>query len=83
MDLSNGMGMDWHSRRAGQSSNILDLIMVNEQNLISSTEHFSPIGKSEHETLMFTLYTGVDGSNDQEVEFVNELTKGKYEMMIR
>ena len=44
--------------------------MVNEQNLISSIEHFSPIGKSDHKTLMFTLYTGVDDMNDQEVEFV-------------
>ena len=56
--------------------------MVNEQNLIiSSIECFSPIGKSDHKTVMFTLYTGVDDTNDQEVEFVYELNKGKYELM--
>ena len=51
------------------------------KNLISSIEHFSPIGKSDHETVMFTLYTGVDDTNDQEVEFVYELNKGRYELM--
>ena len=43
--------------RQGQTSNILDLILVNEVIFISEVKHSSPIGKSDHETLTFTLYT--------------------------
>ena len=67
--------------RAGQASNILDLVMVNEENFISNIKHYSPIGKSDHETLLFTLYTGLDKSNEQEVDSRFDLNKGNYNAM--
>ena len=67
--------------RAGQASNILDLIMVNEENFISNIEYYSAIGKSDHETLLFTLCTGIDKSNEQEVDSRFDLNKGNYNAM--
>ena len=43
-------------KRGGQTSNLLDLVLVNEESMVSDTEHLSPIGKSDHETLVFSLY---------------------------
>ena len=42
--------------RVGQTCNILDFVIINDVSLISDIEHESPIGKSDHETLFFTLY---------------------------
>ena len=42
--------------REGQTPHILDLVMVNDESLVSDIEHFCPFGKSDHETLFFTLY---------------------------
>ena len=42
--------------REGQRSNILDLILVNETDLISDIDHKCPLGKSDHQILTFTLY---------------------------
>ena len=39
--------------RLGQTGNILDLVLVNEEQLVSEIEHYSPIGKSDHDTLFF------------------------------
>ena len=39
--------------RQGQTSNILDLILVNEFRFISEVYHCSAIVKSDHETLTF------------------------------
>ena len=55
----------------------IDLVMVNEENFISNIKHYSPIGKSDHETLLFTLYTGLDKSNEQEVDSRFDLNKAK------
>ena len=40
-------------RREGQQPNILDLVLVNDENLVS---HLCPFGKSDHEVLFFNLY---------------------------
>jgi len=42
--------------REGQTPHILDLVLVNDEQLISNIEHSCPIGKSDHEILLFTLY---------------------------
>ena len=68
--------------RQGQTSNILDLILVNEVRFISEVKHPSPIGKSDHETLItFTLYTGVDRASDQETTLRYGLNRGNYHQM--
>lgn len=41
--------------RKNQKSNILDLIFVNEDSIISDIEHQDPFGKSDHQTLVFDL----------------------------
>ena len=67
--------------REGQTSNILDLILVNEIKFIYEVKHSSPIGKSDHETLTFILYTGVDRANDQETTLRYDLNRGNYHQM--
>ena len=67
--------------REGQTSNILDLILVNEVRFISEVKHSSPIGKSDHETLTFTLYTGVDRASDQETTLRYDFNRGNYHQM--
>ena len=54
-------------RRTGQRANILDLIIVNDEAFISDVDHFSPLGKSDHEVLLFSLY-----ACDKNIESVNE-----------
>ena len=41
--------------RHGQTSNILDLVLVNDQDLTSEIEHLDPLGKSDHHVLKFQL----------------------------
>ena len=67
--------------RLGQTSNILDLILVNEVRFILEVIHSSPIGKSDHETLTFTLYTGVDRARDQDTTLRYDLNRGNYHQM--
>ena len=43
-------------RRDGQKANILDLVIVNDDSLVSEITHNSPFGKSDHEVLTFSLY---------------------------
>ena len=68
-----------HSR-VGQTSNLLDLVLVNEESLISDIVHFSPVAKSDHETLIFTMYVGTNALK-QDVKYRYDLNKGDYERM--
>ena len=68
-------------RRAGQASNILYLILVNEESLISQIEHCCPIAKSDHETLIFTMYTDACKINENETKYRFNLHKGNYDLM--
>ena len=38
--------------RDGQTSNLLDLILANDENVIDSVIHIPPIGKSDHDVLI-------------------------------
>ena len=42
--------------REGQTPNVLDLIIVNDELMISDIDHICPVGNSDHETLFFNLY---------------------------
>ena len=49
--------------REGQQPNILDLVLVNDENLVSDIENLCPFGKSDNEVLYFICecmetYTG-------------------------
>ena len=43
-------------RRKGQTPNLLDLVLISEENLVSDIFHSNPIAKSDNETLLFSLY---------------------------
>ena len=67
--------------RVGQTCNILDLVIINDVSLISDIEHGSPIGKSDHETLFFTLYVEIVHLTEINDEYVHDLSKGDYKKM--
>ena len=67
--------------RLGQTGNILDLVLVNEEQLVYKIEHYSPIGKSDHETLFFNLYIGVDRWNEKDEGYTLDLKNGNYAKM--
>ena len=41
--------------RLGENSNILDVVFSNEEGLVSPIEHYSGLGKSDHECLVFNV----------------------------
>ena len=41
--------------RTDQNPTLDDLILTNDENLLSDIQHCNPIGKSDHETLIFEL----------------------------
>ena len=43
-------------RQEGQSHNILDLVLVNDETIISDIIYLSRLGKSDHDMLSFDLY---------------------------
>ena len=49
--------------RENQKSSMIDLIFVNEENLVSDINHECPVGLSDHEVLIFDLYTPKVKSN--------------------
>ena len=66
--------------REGQKSNLLDLILVNDEDFISDINHQSPIGKSDHEVLTFSLY--LPSSKIQpNSHYTYNLSKGNYDRM--
>ena len=42
--------------RPNQQANILDLILTNEEGMVSHMVHSAPLGKSHHSVLLFTLH---------------------------
>ena len=67
--------------RVGQTCNILDIVIINDVSLISDIEYGSPIGKSDHDTLFFTLYVEIVHSTEINDESVYDLSKGDYKKM--
>ena len=67
-------------RRTGQQPSILDLVLVNNECLISDIQHLCPLGKSDHEVLCFSLYIDVN-KNKQKYGYKFNFKKGAYELM--
>jgi hypothetical protein len=64
--------------REGQTPHILDLVIVNNDSLVSDIEHLCPIGKSDHEVLSCKLY--IDIGDAQIVDNIKlNLKKGNYD----
>ena len=66
--------------REHQKSNILDLILVNDDSMISKINHEDPFGKSDHQVLVFDLNINVEETAQINTYRFN-LAKGNYENM--
>ena len=63
--------------RAGQRSTLLDLVLVNDDKLISDITHLAPLGKSDHDILQFDLYVSKNKTN-YKLKYQYNLNKGDY-----
>jgi len=68
--------------REGQRANILDLVLVNDEQLISDITHMAPVAKSDHNVLYFQLYTDALENVTSETYRYN-MSKGNFEKMRR
>ena len=55
--------------RDGQQSNLLDLIFTNDENLMKQVSHNPPLGKSDHDMLLFDLEINI--TNVPTKEYLN------------
>ncbi len=65
--------------RDNQKSNILDLIITNEENMVTDLEHLSPLGKSDHELLYFRFNSYVTRNPSFQSKLCYD--KGNYDKM--
>ena len=54
-------------KRGSDEPSILDLILTNEELQISSLEHTSPLGKSDHDVILFNYYPYIDETKPKTV----------------
>ena len=66
--------------RHGQSSNLLDLVIVNDEEFISNIEHSSPLGNSDHDVLSFTLYMPYSPPKESFIKVFN-MKRGNFAAM--
>ena len=62
--------------KIGQNPSLLDLIFTNDENLVSEIKHNAPLGKSDHDIIVFTLNLHIHDHTSPEVLLYN---KGNYE----
>lgn len=67
-------------RRLGQRPTLDDLVLVNDEGFVSDITHHSPLGKSDHDILIFCLYVEEDSHDTDDTERF-DLSKGNYEKM--
>ena len=65
--------------RQGNDPHILDLVLTNEEGMISSITHLPPLGNSDHEVLSFRLHCYTSPRRDPGNKL--NLNKGNYEEM--
>ena len=66
--------------RMDQQANIVDLVLINDESLISDIVHCAPLGKSDHDILYFQLSIQKKKIKKNRIKKFN-LNKGKYENM--
>ena len=66
--------------RENQRANILDLILTSDDDLITEIEHMDPLGKSDHQVLMFNMIINLDDDVTSYRHKLN-LSKGNYSNM--
>ena len=68
-------------RRDGQRSTMDDLVFVNDESMISEITHCSPLGKSDHDVLIFDLYVNKTNCTMIGDEYIFNLKEGNYNKM--
>ena len=66
--------------RQGQKSNLLDLVLVNSDDLVSDILHQDPLGKSDHDVLVFKFYVQITKYLEDRV-YKFKLNQGNYDAM--
>ena len=66
--------------RLDQKANIVDLVLINDDKMISEIVHNAPIGNSDHDVLFFQLNMSKKKKKDTEIKRFN-LGKGDYKGM--
>ena len=64
-------------RRDGQRPTLDDLVLVNDEQLLSDITHYCPLGKSDHDVLIFNLYVK-EKKESREEENRFDLGRGNY-----
>jgi hypothetical protein len=67
-------------RREGQQPTLIDLVLVNDESLVSDIVHCCPLGKSDHDILIFNLYVNEKEPEEKEMDKF-DLGKGNYNAM--
>jgi hypothetical protein len=67
-------------RREGQRSTLDDLVLVNDETLVSDIINHCPLGKSDHDVLLFKLYVEVKEAETDSADRY-DLQKGDYVAM--
>jgi hypothetical protein len=67
-------------RREGQRSTLDDLVLVNDETLVSDIIKYCPLGKSDHDVLLFKLYVEVKEAETDSADRY-DLQKGDYVAM--
>ena len=62
--------------RSNQRSNTLGLVFTKEEDMVTDVEHWSPLGKSHHQTLLFSYICYSEDKPPQEVRY--NFPKGDY-----
>ena len=65
-------------KRGTDTASLLDLILSNEEDQVSEIQHFSPIGKSDHDVITFNYHCYLDFGKPKEVYVYS---KGDYASM--
>ena len=67
-------------RRKGQTPSLLDLVLVSEDDLVSTITHIAPLGKSDHDNLIFQLYIPIEQNvKNNFTRYI--MSKGNYKKM--
>ena len=66
--------------RQDQRANIVDLVLTNDENMISDIVHIAPIGASDHDVLLFQMNMSKVRKKETKVKSFN-LAKGNYKRM--
>jgi hypothetical protein len=69
--------------RINQTSNLLDLVLTNNENIVNEITHLPPLGKSDHDILQISLHPDILSTSKQIAKPKLLLNKGRYNELRR